>query len=361
MQINDISLPEVYKESQDFRFFCTWFENALQQTKYDIENLYDCYDPLRCKNELVWMLADTMGYVYDDRLPMSFNRLVLLYFMSMIYNRGGRDGLILAAQVNLAQFKILLEASGYTDSYGVVHEPVETALDRLDDPSIPVYSVSVTPHPESGYIDLVYFSTDIPIDACTEYVRPVGMFLFQNKGVRMDANTKIYVDARLTDTKDMKMSIGPTFVGHYSRNDYARLQRTVGEFIADDSRNPVWYRNSVSEAAPNLDIHPGYRSLMSLQLSNNEEVMRSLISPIFSLGFKPQDVYTTFPDNYLKIPDPPNWNLRYDFVTDVLNTPQSTDGDLSVSTVDPDRTTDIMNPRPAVNPPMTKLGDSMSE
>lgn len=363
MEINKISLPEAYTVSQDFRFFCEWFEQSLQEVKYDIENIFDLYDPLRCKSDLLWLLADTMGYRYDDRLSVAFNRLVLIYFMSMIYHRGSRNGMILAAETNLAQFKLNMVASGYTDSSGTVHPENKILYDRLEDTSIPSNSVSVTPHPKEGYIDLVYFSEEMPIDACIEYVRPVGMFLFPNVGVTMGANTKIFIDARLTDSRDMKMSIGPTFVGHYSRNDYARMQKAndSNEPLPSDSRQPVWYRNTVSESAPNPKIHPGFRALSSLQLANNEETVMSLVPKIFSLGFGPQEIGITYPDSYLKNADPPNWNLRYDYTTDSENTPIAPDGGLVVGTLDKDSPGDIVNPNPAVNPIMSQLGDPMSE
>lgn len=367
MKISNISLPEVYRESQDFRFFCSWFENALQETKYDIENLYDCYDPLRCKEGILWMLADTMGYIYDDRLPASFNRLVLMYFMSMIYNRGSRDGMILAGEVNLAQFRIKMVAEGYTDSEGTVHPPNEMLYDRLDDATIPVNSVSVTPHPDKGYIDMVYFSTETPVDACVEYVRPVGMYIFSSSGVRFDANTKISIDARLTDRRDMKMSIGPTFIGHYSRNDYARLQKETGNGDpSTDPRQGVWYSNSVYEGQTDPKINAGYRSLFSLQTSNNEEIVMSLLPPIFSLGYGPQDVNVTYPDDYLSEHDPPDWNLRYDYTTDMENSVSEgqivqEDSQPIVSTIDPGTSADVLHPNPAVNPIMARLGDAMSE
>ena len=106
MDMNNISLPEVYLDSEDFRLFKRWFVESLSKTQYDTENIFDLYDPLRCPTDLLWALADTMGFRYDDRLPASFNRLVLVYFMSMIYNRGSRDGVTLAAETNLAQFVI---------------------------------------------------------------------------------------------------------------------------------------------------------------------------------------------------------------------------------------------------------------
>ena len=45
MDFKDISVPEIYKSSQDFRFFLDWFNTALTKIKYDTENLSDIYDP----------------------------------------------------------------------------------------------------------------------------------------------------------------------------------------------------------------------------------------------------------------------------------------------------------------------------
>jgi hypothetical protein len=130
-------MPEVYTDSQDFRFFLDWFSLCLSKTQTDIESLLDLYDTLQCPTDLLWMLADTMGFKYDDRLTPAFNRLVLLYFMSMIYLRGSRNGMILAAEANLAQFHLQDLA-----------EQDEVLSERLEDTSVPVNSVSVTAHPE---------------------------------------------------------------------------------------------------------------------------------------------------------------------------------------------------------------------
>lgn len=357
MKFSNIPVPEVYKESADFRFFLKWFELALSKIKYDTENMVDLYDPLRCRSELLWMLADTMGYKFDDRLPTAFNRLVLLYFMSMIRHKGSKNGVTLAAEVNLAQFSLI--------NYG---KEKEILYDRLDDTSIPVNSVYVTPNVKAGYIDVVYFSENKPVDACIEYVRPLGMYCFQSAGVRVDARTKISVDARLTNTNDMNISIGPTHVGHYSRSDYASMQKTLynvstGRNDNDSShvRKPVYYRNSVAEKQKDERINPGYRALSSLQLSNNEHIVKSLIpdkvtgelverDPIFSLGYGPHDVNVTYSDSYLKENDGPEYNLRYDRELDESITP-------NVYTVESGT---VVNPRPAVNKPMASLGDAMS-
>ena len=434
MQFSDVSIPEVYKESADFRTFLTWFDECLTKIKYDTENLFDLYDPERCKDSLLWMLADTMGFKYDDRLPTAFNRLVLLYFMSMIRNRGSKDGVTLAAETNLAQFQILMDAGGYTDDKGKYVQGKSILYNRLETTSIPVNSVYVTPHTEEGYIDVVYFSTKLPIDACIEYVRPLGMYCFQSAGVRFDARTKISVDARLTNIEDIGISIGSTHVGHYRREDYARLQQTLpqnlpynsetnsyamdgyyvnkqiiteqdvsGNIIIKDTyyqlvgsdgtvlkdhiatekqavdmipnydqvdpahgRHAVYYRNSKFEGEPNDKINPGYRAMHSLQLANNDHVVKALIDPIFSLGYGPQNVDTIYPNNYLKDGywdkpekgyDPMSpiyaWNLRYDKDLE-LQTDQG-----EAYTID-DRSENIISPRPAINPIMGKVGDAIS-
>ena len=361
MRFNQIPLPAVYKESQDFRFFLDWFGTCLTKTKYDIENMIDLYDPLRCPEHLIWMLADTMGFKYDDRLPASYNRLVLIYFMSMIRLKGSKDGVTLAAETNLAQFNIRMKAStGYNDDDGNFIPPKDILNNRLEDTTIPVNSAYVTPHTKEGYIDIVYFSSEVPTDACIEYVRPLGMYAFQTAGVRFDARTKISVDARLTDSNYIGICLGPTHVGHYRRHDYARMQRMTNEQRQDinskDVRKSVYYRNKKYEKIPDPDINPGYRALYSLQLANNEQIVKSLIDPFFNIGYGPQDVLVTYPDNYMKdqpLTDQPLWNLQYD---------QQGEAALGkdVYTVDADRTENNLNPRPAVNPVMTKVGDAVS-
>lgn len=360
MKISEIPVPEIYKESADFRFFLKWFETALSKVKYDTDNMMDLYDPQRCPAELLWLLADTIGFKYDSRLCNAFNRLVLLYFMSMIRNKGSKTGVTLAAEVNLAQFNI--------NNYGKENDIL---YDRLEDTSIPVNSVYVTPHTREGYIDIVYFSTQKPIDACIEYVRPLGMYMFDHAGVRFDARTKISIDARLTNTKEAGVSIGSTHVGHYRRSDYASLQKTSVEdpMVVDSthSRNRVWYRNSDAEEE-SKSVDPGWRTLFSLQLCNNEHIVESLIpekDKIFSLGYQPQNVNVHIPDNYL---DPSYlasaqyrksddykkpYNLRYDRGNEEAITQD-------VYTLDNSRTTNTINPRPAVNPVMYNIGDAIS-
>jgi len=466
MNIQDVSVPQVYREeSADFRFFIDWFSKCLSKVQYDTENLPDLYDCLRCPEWLLWMLGDTMGFKYDDRFPAAFNRLVLLYFMSMIRHKGSKDGVTLAAEVNLAQFNIF--------KYGAEDSIL---YNRLEDTSIPVNAVYVNPHVDEGYIDVVYFSENTPQNACIEYVRPVGMYLFEHAGVRVDSRMKISIDSRLTNSPtDLNMSIGPTHVGHYSRKDYSRLQQlkddevtgTLHDVIYSDGsvhaeyspttpdyrldpvlepesyspsdgktkrekfqekmransdeygipnvrqpyeakRNNVYYRNSDFEKSPtpnsieldlngdtatihNPKINPGYRALYSLQISNNEHIVKSLIpsvelKPIFGLGFTPNSVAAFDNSEFVDYPNPDGsvssvlpdiykypdktfkesrvYNLRYDKTGDENVTEVSLSGP-DVWLQD-DSLSGSYNgipgskPRPAVNPFMISVGDAVS-
>ena len=389
MKIRDIPVPEVFKESADFRFFLKWFDYALTKTQFDITNLADLYDPLRCPKDLLWMLGDTMGYKYDDRLCAAFNRFAMLFFMSLIKYKGSKTGVTLAAEVNLKQHDI--------NAYG---EEKEILYNRLEDTSIPVNSVYVDSNVDDGYINVVYFSNKTPVDSCIEYVRPLGMYCFQYAGVRVDTATKISVDARLANASDITGTIGPTRIGHYTRDDYARMQKMsneekmyinsndvrekvyarsstvekfptvdarlanasditgtigptrIGHYTRDDyarmqkmnneekmtinskgTREKVYARSSTAEKYPTVDA--GYRALNSLQLANNNHIVKALIN----VNDPMPDMSNPLADdsNHYKVPDvifaqgitqvgvdvpddirmsDPKYNLLYDKTTD---------------------------------------------
>jgi hypothetical protein len=284
-----------------------------------------------------------MGYVYDDRLCAAFNRFAMMYFMSLIKYKGSKIGVTLAAEVNLKQKDI--NAYGQENSIN---------YNRLDDTSIPANSVYVDSDIEKGCINVVYFTDEKPIDSCIEYVRPLGMYCFQHAGVRIDSLTRISVDARLAHAKDVMGSIGTTRVGHYSRNDYARLQKMTDEpsqsINQQDTRALVWGTSSRIEEEPSLDA--GFRALSSLQMSNNEHVVKSLFSkPIFSMGYGP--TVDTMEDADVNAPE---YNLRYNRTVDLM-TQNEVDGELPVDTLDYTRESTPTDPKPKVNEIMFQLGD----
>ena len=39
MRVSDIPVPDIYRESSDFRFFIKWFDAALDKVRFDTENI----------------------------------------------------------------------------------------------------------------------------------------------------------------------------------------------------------------------------------------------------------------------------------------------------------------------------------
>jgi len=348
MNIRDIPIPEIYKESADFRFFLKWFDYALSKIQYDTTNMMDLYDPLRCPKDLLWLLGDTMGYQYDDRFCAAFNRFAMLYFMSLIKYKGSKIGITLAAEVNLKQKDI--------NAYG---EENEINYDRLEDTSIPANAVYVESDIDKGFINIIYFTDKKPVDSCIEYVRPLGMYCFQHAGVRIDSKTKISVDARLANASDSLGNIGTTRVGHYSRDDYARLQHMANEpkqqLNYNDRRSLVYARSSTAESEPTIEA--GYRALSSLQLANNDHIIKSLFSePIFSIGYGP--VVDTITE--VDITDP-NYNLRYNRTIDMQTQDSETSTEpMAVDTLDTNRESTYTNPKPKVDDILLEVGGDLS-
>lgn len=346
MTFSDIPVPEIYKSSADFRFFLRWIELCFTEIQNKTDNLIDLLDPLRCPTNLLWLLGETCGYKYDDRASVAFNRLIITHFAKLIRHRGSQTGMILAAELNLDQFNL----QAYADEN-------DALSDRLEDTSIPVNSVNITPHTDLGYIDVIYYSENVPVDVCIEYVRPIGMYCFSHAGVSVNARTKLSIDARLTNLNDGNLTFGPAFIAHYRREDYASLQTVLpdGEL---KPRRGAYFRNMDYEKLPYTGmINPGYRSLCSLQLSNNEHIVKALLpsleepEKIFDIGYGPQQVDVVYPDNYLKTGDDPFYNLRINKQLEESYTP-------SVYTVE--KAESVISPKPAVNPPMIAMGDAIS-
>ena len=113
-----------------------------------------------------------------------------------------------------------------------------------------------------------------------------------------------------------------------------------------------------NSATKSMMIGIGHYLLGDGVLNQGHEMLSQFVPRYISLGYNPQEAGYEFSD--IDYPDPPNWNLRYDSTTDAANTPVASDGKLVVGTIDPDLSTDVVHPVPAVNPPMATLGDSLA-
>jgi len=354
-------IPEVFwRESDDFRVFLTAIDQAYDEVFDKTERIVDCIDPLNAQENLLPRLAHRLGFVYDWRFQAQFNRLVLYHFPQMIYNRGSITGVTLGAMVNLAsigldahdavsererRYFLANNRDAYSRSIQVDNsvdsdaDPVlridsesinyETEMraraiteDRLNDVSLPNNAVSVSVNDiaivrdsmgnlqlkrnEPYYINVVYFSETIPEDACLEYVRPLGMYLFTFAGVKLSAKNEILLHPKLADqfadntpyNTPLQHPVNPGYtargaqridpnakfspsiyggLGNYNRPDFATLQR-----FDDPISNP-------QGIVPWTDLdHPLYQS------SNTPEFQQWLVDNAVNFAVEtPDDVPTT--------------------------------------------------------------------
>ena len=129
----------------------------------------------------------------------------------------------------------------------------------------------------------------------------------------------------------------------------------------EDTRARVFKRSSTAETEPTQSA--GYRALSSLQLANNEHVVKSLFSqPIFSIGYNPvvdtlEDVNINDPEYDLKY----KYNLRYNRTIDLqTQNPIGDNNHLPVDTLDVNRESTPTNPKPKVNGIMAEMGQQIT-
>ena len=119
----------------------------------------------------------------------------------------------------------------------------------------------------------------------------------------------------------------------------------------------MYARNSEAEEEPT--VNAGYRALNSLQMSNNEHIVKSLFSqPIFSLGISP----TVDTETEVDITDP-KYNLRYNRTIDSDTQRPIVDAETSylpVDTLNKDTAEQHYNaPVPKVDGIMTQAGEPL--
>lgn len=153
-------VPEIYRDSRDFRVFLKLIDIIINSSKYDIDNWTTLYDPKLCKDQFLPLLADLIGYRYDNSLSVMENRIIMSEFNSMIKNKGSEIGLKIAAALSMnAQL-----ASDPTS------EEYIRAVSQLQ-------FLELFYDYETGVIRIYYPHDLKKIRDLFKYVRPVGSFL----------------------------------------------------------------------------------------------------------------------------------------------------------------------------------------
>lgn len=145
-------VPEVYRDSRDYRVFLKLLGILLTIFKKNIDNFPELYSPDNCPDELLPLLAGMVGYPYDDGISVDDNRIIIKYFPYMLRYRGSEEGIKLATALSL-----------------------NTSDDKSH--AYTLDSIIVEFDPETGMITIYYPHVDVLRKELLEFVRPVGTVL----------------------------------------------------------------------------------------------------------------------------------------------------------------------------------------
>ena len=200
-------VPEVYRESRDFKVFLRLIDYIINPIKYDIDNWLDLYDPMACPVSFLPLLADLLGYTYNNSISAKENRIIMSKFVEMVKNKGSEIGIRLAAALSLnAQLASDPNSKEYQQAVDQM-QYLEVYFDK-ENAEIVIYY----PNSLKKIRDLLY------------YVRPVGttvrfvatMFTNPANDVGITARvdyTKLHYDNKDQDIN--KSEVGLTQISDY--------------------------------------------------------------------------------------------------------------------------------------------------
>lgn len=142
--------PQIYKNSRDYQAFLTFLDSVVNITKYEVDNMTDLYEPMKCEHKVLPYLAEMVGYNYNISDSIEENRIIIDNFAKLIHYKGSELGIKLAACLSL-------------NSVGKVEEIADLKF------------LEVLYDRENALIRLVYPRENTKVRDLIDYVRPVGM------------------------------------------------------------------------------------------------------------------------------------------------------------------------------------------
>lgn len=178
-------VPQIYRESRDFKVFLKLLDCVIRVTKHDINNWLDIYDPLKCNTEFLEMLADFVGYFKDLNLTIAETRVLIKNFPQLLKNRGSLIGFKLATA-------LICNIRLSTDPENEEYQKAVNQLEFLD----------IFMDHENGEIKLM-FPYDVSFNKkIYDYIRPLGMTLELNISKNPEPESDMAIQTSISYTKN---------------------------------------------------------------------------------------------------------------------------------------------------------------
>lgn len=170
--------PQVYKNSRDYQAFLTFLDTIVNLTKYEVDNMADLYEPMKCEHKVLPYLAEMVGYTYNITDSIKENRIIIDNFSKLLHYKGSELGIKLAACLSL-------------NSVGKVEEIADLKF------------LEVLYDRENALIKIVYPRENTKVRNLVDYVRPVGMAVVL-EGAMQESNND-----RIAFTTDVEVTVRP--------------------------------------------------------------------------------------------------------------------------------------------------------
>ena len=187
-------IPQVYRKERNIQVFTKLIDIILSVCKHSIDNLGDVYDPFKCPEEFLPLLAKTLNFDYNYADTVTANRRVIDAFTLMEKNRGSKTGLMMATAMSLTSLTVSKDNAELFDD--------EDYMNALRD-------LEITIDYEEGMITIDYPNIYTLVRYLLDYVRPVGMQV----NLRSIVDENINADTMLlyADTENIVKEYNPYF------------------------------------------------------------------------------------------------------------------------------------------------------
>lgn len=250
-------IPKAYMQSQDMRTMCRIFDLEYNLLKYYTDRILDCYSPEHCQEHILPELAQHIGFKYQERKTVMYNRIVLKHFIrNLIRYRGSRTGIGNAAAIDIRYRQVFPKERFNPDTK--TWEPDPNAGKQIPmsyHEAIPIEKTWVDVDNQNGIIYLFVIANDyfpsiskdstieerkklsddrmrrlLDLAYLQEYVRPVGMYLLPMVAEKIDIHTDLTVKAVVIPPEEKNLKNGvtgtpnSTDIHKYDRIHFARTE-----------------------------------------------------------------------------------------------------------------------------------------
>lgn len=261
-------IPKAYMQSSDMRTMCRIFDLEYNLLKYYTDRILDCYSPEHCQEHLLPELATHIGFDYQERKTVMYNRIVLKHFIrDLIRYRGSRTGIRNAAAIDIRYRQVFPKERFNIETKKWEKDPnAGEQMPMNYHEAIPIEKTWIDVDNTNGIIYLFIIANGyfppIPNDATLsekkelsnermrrlldlaylqEYVRPVGMYLLPMVAEKVDIHTDLTVKAVVIPPEEKGMANGVS--GTPNATDIHKYDRIHFAHVEDNTLNTEpWIR-----------------------------------------------------------------------------------------------------------------------